>query len=215
LVFGEDPRDGFFRGDRFIHPTLRFELTFPSGWTVANTPEAVVGASEERDAALELTLAQEPTPTAALEAFSRVEGVSITGNERVRLNGLDAHAADFVVTTAQEPLAGKVLFVAHDDNVYQLIGYGVQARWDARYRAVTSAMGTFEALGSNEFRDVRPHRIRMVRLERSMTGQEFLRAYPSTVPDQDVLLANRVGTSERLENGRLMKQVAGGTALGG
>ncbi len=38
IVFGEDPRQGFFRGDEFLQPTLRFRMTFPAGWAKQNAP---------------------------------------------------------------------------------------------------------------------------------------------------------------------------------
>ena len=32
LVYGADPRNGFFQGNTFYHPDLRFQITLPSGW---------------------------------------------------------------------------------------------------------------------------------------------------------------------------------------
>src|ERR1043166_5263177 len=32
MVFGANPRQGYFEGTRFLHPDLRFRLDFPSGW---------------------------------------------------------------------------------------------------------------------------------------------------------------------------------------
>jgi predicted Zn-dependent protease len=32
LIFGENPREGFFRQQQFLHPDLRFQLDFPTGW---------------------------------------------------------------------------------------------------------------------------------------------------------------------------------------
>src|SRR5205085_6306978 len=31
LVFGLNPRDGYFRGTQFLHPDMRFQFTFPQG----------------------------------------------------------------------------------------------------------------------------------------------------------------------------------------
>jgi predicted Zn-dependent protease len=42
LVFGSDPRQGYFEGNRFYHPDLRFQLIFPDGWQTDNQPSAVV-----------------------------------------------------------------------------------------------------------------------------------------------------------------------------
>src|SRR2546425_369317 len=61
LVFGTNPREGYFQGSRFFHPELRFRLTFPEGWTTSNAKQAVIAVSPEKDAAVELSFAKEPT----------------------------------------------------------------------------------------------------------------------------------------------------------
>jgi predicted Zn-dependent protease len=44
LVYGDDPRQGYFEGDRFYQPTLRFLLDFPAGWQHQNGHSAVLAA---------------------------------------------------------------------------------------------------------------------------------------------------------------------------
>src|ERR1051326_2287549 len=49
LVFGTNPREGYFRGSEFFHPELRFRITFPEGWTTSNhkqDAEAQLGRDE-------------------------------------------------------------------------------------------------------------------------------------------------------------------------
>ena len=41
MVYGENPREGYFQGSTFLHPELKFQLTFPAGWQTQNTPQAV------------------------------------------------------------------------------------------------------------------------------------------------------------------------------
>ncbi len=212
LVFGPDPRAGFQIDERFVHPTLRFEVTFPADWTVVNGPEAVHGISPEEDAALELTFAEEATADEALRAFASAEGMQILDSGSARVNGLDARLATFRIATGEgQTLAGRVQFMAHGGNVYRLLGYAPESVWGGRRGdSVVHAMGTFQALDASDFRDVRPHRINIVRLDRAMSAAEFLDRYPSGVPDEEVLLANQVEPSQRLEQGRLMKQIEGG-----
>ena len=57
MVFGEDPRQGYFIESRFLHPGLSFELTFPGEWATENGAQAVQGISPERDAAISLSFA--------------------------------------------------------------------------------------------------------------------------------------------------------------
>ncbi|NIR44591.1 MAG: hypothetical protein GWN99_09870, partial [Gemmatimonadetes bacterium] len=57
VVFGENPRNGYFEGQTFLHPDLRFRFDFPAGWRTQNTAQAVAGISEAEDAIIQLRLA--------------------------------------------------------------------------------------------------------------------------------------------------------------
>jgi len=56
LVFGDDPRAGFFEASRFYHPGLGFQMIFPAGWKTENTPSALYAASEAAGASMQITL---------------------------------------------------------------------------------------------------------------------------------------------------------------
>src|SRR2546422_9744184 len=76
LVFGSNPREGYFKGSQFFHPELRFRMTFPDGWTTSNGKEAVVAVSPQQDAIVELAPAQQPSADAAARAFVSQQGVT-------------------------------------------------------------------------------------------------------------------------------------------
>src|SRR5207253_56392 len=67
LVYGEDPRQGYFQGSRFLHPDLKFQLTFPEGWKTQNTPQAVAGISPKQDAIVQLATAGKMSPEEAAQ----------------------------------------------------------------------------------------------------------------------------------------------------
>ncbi len=46
IVYGEDPSEGFVRGQRFLHPKLGFTFTAPETFTLDNTAQAVIGVRE-------------------------------------------------------------------------------------------------------------------------------------------------------------------------
>ena len=43
IVFGENPREGYFKDAQFYHPDLRFRMTFPGGWKTLKPYMRVVG----------------------------------------------------------------------------------------------------------------------------------------------------------------------------
>ena len=48
MVYGDNPRQGIFKGGLFLQPDLAFQIEFPSGWKTANQPSSVVGLSRSR-----------------------------------------------------------------------------------------------------------------------------------------------------------------------
>ena len=45
IVVGEDPAQGLFEEQKFMHPELDLALEFPVGWKTANTPGAALAAN--------------------------------------------------------------------------------------------------------------------------------------------------------------------------
>ncbi|MCB1672012.1 MAG: M48 family metallopeptidase [Gammaproteobacteria bacterium] len=213
LVFGEDPRQGYFIGQRFIQPQLALELTFPQNWTTQNSPQSVQAAAPDRDAVMQLSIAETNSPQAALSGFME-QGVTINQNSSQTLNGLDVAWADFSASPPEgqsgQPVRGYVLYAASGDTVYQVLGYTLAERWETAGPVLAQSIMSFQPLRDDRYRDVAPHRIDLVRLPESMTAADFLRRYPSSVDNEAVLLANQVSENERLERGRLMKRITGG-----
>ena len=71
IVFGDDPRQGFFKGDMFYHPGLKWQMKFPAGWLHQNQPSAVAAASQKQDAILEVAPAGKISRTRRRRSSSR------------------------------------------------------------------------------------------------------------------------------------------------
>ena len=82
MIYGANPREGFFRENVFLHPDLEFRLDFPAGWQTANSRQAVAAVSSKEDAILQLTLASGASPESAARAFLSQEGITTSGTDR-------------------------------------------------------------------------------------------------------------------------------------
>jgi predicted Zn-dependent protease len=71
IVFGDDPRAGYFVVNRFYHPDLGFEMIFPDGWTKVNQPSSVTANSQSQGAGMEVSLESSKDPAATPEQFIR------------------------------------------------------------------------------------------------------------------------------------------------
>jgi predicted Zn-dependent protease len=209
MVFGENPREGFFVGTAFYHPDLKFQLAFPRGFRTQNQKAAVAGVSEAQDAMVALTLAPGASAEDAARTFLSQQGLQAGRPERATINGLPAYAAVFEAATEQGVLRGEVAFVAYDGKVYRILAYTPAARFASYQDAFEAAIRSFAPLRDERYLGVQPKRVDVVSLDREMALPDFARAYPSTVEAGTLALINGVGTDDRLARG-LAKRVVGG-----
>jgi predicted Zn-dependent protease len=210
IVFGDDPREGFFEGATFHHPEMRFRLEFPRGWQTSNQKQAVGAMSQGRDAVVVVTLARRDSPEAAAREFFSQQGVREGGSWRGNLSGLPAVAREFAAVSEQGELQGVAAFVAHAGRVFQLLGYAPASRWGRYQPAVSASLGSFAPENDRRYVDVQPKRLRVVAVDQPMTLREFAQRHPSSVPVSTLAVINQVGEGDRLEPGRLVKRVVGG-----
>ena len=207
MVFGENPREGYFDGTTFNHPDLKFRLVFPTGWKTQNQPSSVIGVSPGQDAIMALSLATAASPGEALRTFLGQQGIQAGGSSAAPVNGLPAATGEFVATTGQGTIQGTVQYVQYDGRLYQLLAYTTPARIQQYGPAFRQALGSFSRLTDAAALNRQPVRVRLVRLDRAMTLKEFNRASPSTIPLAYLAVINGVDSTARLERGRVMKQV--------
>ena len=211
LVFGEDPRQGFFRGALFLHPDLEFRIEFPAGWQTQNTSQAVFALSPDKDAVIQLSLGQGASIDSAAQSFLGQSGITPGSTQRDPVNGLPAVWASFAATTSDgAEIRGLVVFLAYNDLIYQILGYttpGKRSGYDAAFRRT---FNSFDRLTDPAALSVQPARIEVVRLDRGMTLEQFAGRYPSSVPIAMLELINGVESGATIPAGESVKRVVGG-----
>jgi predicted Zn-dependent protease len=203
IVYGKDPRQGYFKGTRFVHPQLGFEMTFPAGWKTSNTAEAVVAANEAGDAMLQLAVSDAASAEAALQAFLGKKGV--TAGTR----GAGGASSTFEVTTDDGVLGGLVSFFEHGGKTYGLLGVTKQANLQAQIPAFEAARASFGPLKDPALAKVEPQRLEIVEVPRPMTLAELHESHGATVPLDELSLLNGLQPQTKLPTGKLVKMVRG------
>lgn len=209
MVYGQDPREGYFRGNVFYQPAMKFQFTFPQGWQTVNQKQAVIGVSQNQDAIIQISLSDKPSTDQAAGSFLTQQGISSTGVQTVNINGLPATTGNFAVQTEQGPLQGNATFISYGGSVYQVLSYSTQQGWGGYQSLALSAVQSFSALNDPQLLNVEPQKIKIVKLDRDMTLDEFARTYPSTVPVETLALINQVDKGATLKAGQSVKQVTG------
>ncbi|HSM15750.1 MAG TPA: M48 family metalloprotease [Gemmatimonadales bacterium] len=208
-VFGENPREGYFKGSQYFHPDMRFQLTLPEGWATHNGKQAVVAVSPGKDAVVELSLAQETSAAAAARVFLAQQGITGGTMSRASLGGLPTVSASFGAATQDGTLRGMVLFVEHRGAVFGLIGYAPEARWPTYQVAAERALRSFMPLTDSRALNVQPQRLDIVKLDRRTTIEALARQRSSPASAATLALINQVELQTPLEPGRVIKWVVG------
>ena len=208
LVWGEDPRQGYFLGQRFVHPELAFEFTVPDGWNKRNSQTAVLAGSPEKDAMIQLT-AGSGTPEQAADAFLSSDAIQQTGLTRRTVNGLPAVLATFSTETRQGVIEGIAMFVEHGGLTYALMGYAPSSRVGRYSAAVERTLESFAPVSDEALLTVVPKRIEIVPVPEEMTAEEFIHRYPSTEDPDVVLDLNGLDAGQSISEGTLLKRITG------
>ena len=209
MIFGMNPREGFFKNGVFYHPDMRFQIAFPNGWQTQNTKSAVAAMSPQQDAMIELTIARGSNADQAARTFLSQQGVQAGTLTRGNINGLSAAVAPFAAQTQQGTLQGQAAFIQYGNNVFQVLAYGPQAGWSANQSVAQRSISSFGQLNDPAMLNVQPQHVSLITLDRRTTIAELLQQRPAPVSAATLALINQVDLKTALEPGRIVKWVVG------
>jgi predicted Zn-dependent protease len=209
IVFGENPREGFLRGNRFLHPDLKFQMEFPDGWQVRNTKQVLYAAPRDGAAAIQLTASRVPegtTPDAHARNFFAAHQLEYGTGERIRVGSFSAYRAPFRALTQSGELVGQAGFVVDGNLVYELLGITRPSAFRQYTPVFRGVISSFDRLRDRSALEIEPLRIRLFELPRPMTFAEAL-ASSGTEPEhsKELLLLNDREPEEMLPAGTLLK----------
>ncbi len=214
IVFGENPREGYFWGERFVHPDLRFAMTFPAGWRVNNGRQAVTAVDPREGAMIQLTLAELPDNTTAREyADSYLRGVNaqIEDSERTSVNGLESLQVVFSARGESSNYAVLGQWTLHDGILYQLLGVTSPSSWRSYRGAFLACEESFRELTDAQALDVQPARVQVLRAPQRLQLVGLIEAHPEiSVPPATIAILNHLELDDMLEVDALVKLVTGG-----
>jgi predicted Zn-dependent protease len=210
LIYGINPRDGFFRGTVFFHPDLQFRVDFPAGWQVVNQRQMVGAQAPQQDGVVQMQLEEgATTPEAAARAFFSQQGLSGSPQAR-QISGFPAQAGEFRAQTEDGAvIAGFAAFAAYGGRIYRLLGYAPGPRWGEYGPVVVRTIDSFQRLTDPAMLRVQPQRVTVVTTPRAMTVAEFAAAYPGPITAKELARLNNVDEGARFAAGERVKRVVG------
>jgi len=209
MVFGQNPREGFFRDNHFYHPEFKFDFVFPSGWQTVNQKEAVAAISSDQEAVLQITLADGTSRDEAAGQFFGQEGMQSERRETGNLNGLPAVSAIFRAQTDEGVLQGKATFVDYNSRTYLLLGYTTEPLWSKYRNIIVGSIESFRRLTDVTILAMQPMHLKIITLTKSSTLEQLATQEHSPVSLETLAIINQTQATAGFKSGDRVKMVIG------
>lgn len=207
MVFGKNPRQGYFKENVFYHPDLRFQFAFPPNWRTSNQVNAVIGQSPEKDAIMQLTLAQGTAEEAAQKFFSQ-QGLTSSDVRREQINGLPATSGTFQARLDDgTAVRGLATFLSHAGQTYSFLGYTPAARFSATGSAMRQSVQSFRPVTDPAVLNVQPNKVKLETAPSDMTLEQFNQRFPSAITLQQLAIINGIEDGGSVRRGQVVKRV--------
>ena len=213
MVFGDDPRQGFFQDGVFKHPALRFQLTMPRGWKTANSPSALQALEPQERALLQLRLVPSEGMTPAQYAARLAQTAQGTlGQGRSELvHGEEAFLATVILQAEdgrQEPIFLGCVQREKNGDIYRFVGQAAAGAYEGFMDEFAGAVRSLDTLTDPAALNVQPDRV----VVQSITAPTTLSraAANAPVPVNAIALLNNLAPDAALARGFQLKLVRGG-----
>jgi len=205
LVYGDDPKEGYVRGRSFLHPNLGFTFTAPDGFSLENTPQAVLGATSTGKEALRLDAVRVPsmTPLANYLASGWIDGVDRSSVQSITINGFPAATA----LARGDQWSFRLYAIRFGSDVYRLV-FAARQISPERDQIFRAAAESFRRVAVDEAKNVKPLRISIVRVGLTDSVEKLARRM--AVPDRQLerfLVLNGFDRDTKLKFGEKVKIV--------
>jgi predicted Zn-dependent protease len=211
VLYGVDPKQGYFEGNRYYHPELRFMMDFPSGWQKQNSRNAIV-AQNGQTAAMQVTLvnAAGMSPSQYVQKLLNDRQVAAANGSSSTIHG---HAAWEGRVTVQDQAGnqGSLLLVVlkKDASMFQILGQA--AAGSAGESAILASAHSFQALTDASRFNPTAAQIKVVAAPRAGTFAQIVGGLGEQGADvEETAILNGMDASTTLAAGRLIKIVTPG-----
>ena len=210
IIFGSDPRQGFTREGRFIHPDLAFQFDVPDGFRLTNQPSQIIMISEDGQAAARLMIdAEFETAKTAAEALAVRQGVDILDRGSSTFHGVESHyiVAETVVENAQT-IRFRMHFMDYGGDVYSFLGF-TDRRDFAAYDLIFEPMiQSFRPLRDKALLEVEPIRIRIHKAPEEKSFEALIEGEStSEISFGNLAILNQLELSDTVARGYAYKLV--------
>jgi predicted Zn-dependent protease len=171
LLYGDDPKEGVVRGQRFIHPVLRFAFQVPNGYRLMNGADQVTAQGPGDGSAIAFDLGPKDNSSDLVSYLSRdwAAKLALSDVQRLTIDGLPAATGRAFVDTDSGRLYVRMTVVRLDNMIYRFLCIAAPGKADQLDAGFQSTSASFRRLSASEAAAIRPKHIKIITAGKSDT----------------------------------------------
>ena len=208
MIYGEDPRQGFREGDRFVHPELEFQFPVPENWNLINQPEQVVLVNRASDGVMIFRIdGESESARSSIQSFIEQDGITVNSqSEAVSSDEFTAYTADITVPQQEGDLRAIIYALEFDGRVYRFVNYTTVGKFSDYQSVFTTVPANFDRLTDETILNIQPAKIQLVTVEEARPFRQFLPdQLPPNTTEEDLAILNQVQLNETIQPGTVLK----------
>lgn len=216
LVYGNNPRQGYVRGNMFYHPDMRFYFNIPPGWKVNNTPLQVTMGPADGKAVI---LLRAENTTDALDSYTKKMMNKLSNPQILQegyryINGMDAYhsLASMLADTSDkegqtnQELNVQISCIRKEGIIFTFFSVASQTDYPTYQYTINNTISSFNRLTSPGYLNLRPTRVSIRRSRQNQSLGNFLSTLG--IPEKNwkqIALINGMEVNQQLSANQLVK----------
>jgi predicted Zn-dependent protease len=213
MAWGPDPRDGVIKGATFIHPGLKFAFDAPSGMKLKNSPDAVVGQSDNAAMIFDLAPAAPSGALAQYVASQWQEGAKVSDVQSFQVNGMEAATGIAKGAINDTPVAIRMVAIRQSAKVvYRFLYATPPSSFNTMDKQFIASAQSFREISAEEASGYAPKRIRVVTVKEGDTVASL--SQQMQVDDDPAgwfTVLNHLAANAQLQPGQKVKLIVQGS----
>ena len=204
MVYGQRAANGIFEGRTFLHPDMNFHVQFPEKWQHDNTPQKIVAAAPNGDAAVVVGAVAEGTDPldGARELDKKTKSDLVAKTEKLTIGDLPAAHTQI---KADGNVTLDITWIAYGGLIYQVVGMAPTRQFDNLQALFHSVAHSFRPLSASERAGIKEKRIRLVKAQAGESIEALAARTNSAWKREQIAVMNNLAVGDQLKEGQLIK----------
>ncbi|GKS59346.1 hypothetical protein YTPLAS18_28730 [Nitrospira sp.] len=205
LVVGPRAANGIVHGTSFLHPDLNVFIGFPEGWKIQNSPQKIIAAAPDGEAAVvtgAVAEGNDPIEGARLLEKKSKQKSIVSQTTLTTINGLPAARTQL---HADSKVTIDFTWIAYGGVVYQVAALAASKQFDTLKPIFHRVADSFRPLTALERSSITETRIRLVTGREGETIGALKQRTGSAWSEEEIAVANGLEVSDKIRGGQLLK----------